>query len=373
MHRFFLLLISIIIFIPSVRARRINVKHFGALGDGKADDTEAIQRAVKSVKDGDVLIFPKGSYNVMPSIGNINLITFEDVNNITVKGRKATIRVLPNGLPAYNVIKIHNCNNVIIKNLTLQGDRLYHDYKSNSGTHEFGYGIYVLGDSKRRPVGLTIENCNLYNMTGDAIVTKNGVSTGTININNCQLHHCRRQGISILDSDRITVDNCSIFKIGTSDGISGTAPMAGIDIEPRSGTMLVNYVKLQNSVISDCDYISIVGDPKYIEVYNSTLEDMSIHKNVACDVIPTGKILNVHFKANSNRKLHYNLNYFELYACSFDITVSYLTEIWTAGMFNCIVDASYPSGVEGYLINCRSAAHCCEFNNLNIVNSNSNP
>lgn len=371
MKKFISIIFLIILFCICANAKRINVKRFGALGNGKVDDTEAIQRAAMSIKNGDVLYFPKGVYNVLPSDKSIDLIKLNNVNNVTIKGRKAVIKVLPNALPSYNVIKIHNCNQVLIKDLILQGDRLLHDYTSRSGTHEFGYGIYVLGDSKNNPVGVTIENCNIYDMTGDAIVTKNGVSTGVINICNCQLHHCRRQGISILDSDQIIVDNCSIFEIGTSDDILGTAPMAGIDIEPRSGTMLVNNVKVQNSSIYECDYISIVGDPKRIEVYNSLLEDMSIHKNVACDIIPTGKISNVHFKSYSNRKLHYNFSYFELSDCIFDIYVSSITEIWAAGLFNCVVNVNYPNNSNEYYLTIRSRAGSCTFNNINIVNSNS--
>jgi len=40
----------------------INVKQFGAKGDGETDDTQAVLTALDSLKDGEVLYFPEGKY-----------------------------------------------------------------------------------------------------------------------------------------------------------------------------------------------------------------------------------------------------------------------------------------------------------------------
>ena len=51
----------------STRGKRVsNVRNFGAAGDGKADDTKAIQHAVTS--GDDVLEFPKGKYRITQTI-----------------------------------------------------------------------------------------------------------------------------------------------------------------------------------------------------------------------------------------------------------------------------------------------------------------
>ena len=44
------------------KAYYLNVKDFGAAGDGKTDDVKAIETACKSASDGGVLYFPKGTY-----------------------------------------------------------------------------------------------------------------------------------------------------------------------------------------------------------------------------------------------------------------------------------------------------------------------
>lgn len=48
----------------------VNVKDFGAKGDGTTDDTQAIQNAIDTMTDGGILFFPQGTYNIL---GDLNL------------------------------------------------------------------------------------------------------------------------------------------------------------------------------------------------------------------------------------------------------------------------------------------------------------
>lgn len=191
-----------------------------------------------------------------------------------------------------------------------------------AGTHEFGYGIYAYGSDaeiadmeiydmtgdgiivKEKPIdGVgTVSNSSgsasivgsgtsfisLFKV-GDAIkigtqtayVTalsdnthlKTTAVTGansnatyqyftksTVRISGCEIHHCRRQGISILDFNSVTIDNCYIHHIGTWDNISGTAPQSGIDCEPASGTKQIRYFELTNSTIENCTGYGLVEE-----------------------------------------------------------------------------------------------------------------
>jgi polygalacturonase len=47
---------------PTKPATFKNVKNFGAKGDGRSDDTAAIQNAINSLNDGEWLVFPAGTY-----------------------------------------------------------------------------------------------------------------------------------------------------------------------------------------------------------------------------------------------------------------------------------------------------------------------
>lgn len=52
---------------PALATNRVvSVKDYGAKGDGRTDDTEAVQRAIDHLASGDVLLFPPGEYGFQP-------------------------------------------------------------------------------------------------------------------------------------------------------------------------------------------------------------------------------------------------------------------------------------------------------------------
>lgn len=112
---------------------------------------------------------------------------------------------------------------------------------SQNYTHEFGHGIELRGSNY-----VEVENVDISNCTGDAIFagwleykpnpadyTQEQMGSN-INIHSCDLHHCRRQGISLTAPNDVYIFNNKIHHIGKADdGVTtdGTAPMFGLDIE----------------------------------------------------------------------------------------------------------------------------------------------
>ena len=132
-----------------------------------------------------------------------------------------------------------------MKNGILIGDRKTHDYSGlrsdgEKSTHEFGVGILITGGHN-----IQIYNNIIYDFTGDCIciMTSQKYNSETnhndrdrnsenIFIENNDLSHSRRQGISICSAERIYVKNNIIHDIGnTEDKIEGIDPRFGIDIE----------------------------------------------------------------------------------------------------------------------------------------------
>ncbi len=251
----------------------INVKNFGAIGDGQTDDTEAIKAAVRYLNEnGGTLYFPVGTYTVSPTDTWDNIIWLNSDKEINIDFFASTIKVNPNSYIAYNVVYVQNCTLATVRNGFLVGDRKEHDYITTTSTHEWGYGIYF----NQTTLGEAF-NMDISDMIGDAIVNK-GVE-GTLKISECNLHHCRRQGISILDSDITNISNTNIHHIGTSDNITGTAPMTGIDIEPASGTEIANKVTINNVNIMDTSSYGIINSSettKELEIFNSDITNINI-------------------------------------------------------------------------------------------------
>lgn len=72
----------------SVEAGRIDVKWFGAKGDGVTNDTQAILKAYAAIREGDTLLFPEGTYR-MDSAPPVEILK----SNVTIEGegRRASI------------------------------------------------------------------------------------------------------------------------------------------------------------------------------------------------------------------------------------------------------------------------------------------
>jgi hypothetical protein len=155
-------------------------------------------------------------------------------SNITLDLTGATLYIEPNAYTEYHMIRLDMVENVTVTGGRLVGDKDEHDYLTNPGTHEFGYGIIIISSKN-----ITIRDMKIEQMTGDAICMGAAISpggpderrmTGNVKILNCDMSYCRRQGISMGHSKNVEIAYNRIYNIG------GTAPGCGIDIEPgRSG------------------------------------------------------------------------------------------------------------------------------------------
>ena len=283
----------------------ITPQMYGAKGDGVTDDTEAIKNAVASLEDFGTLYFPNGHYLVVHEYHSEpdkqanaqSIIQIANKKNITIDLCGSTIELIGkydvNGnitnsdSIGYNIFDIIDCENFVIKNGTLKGDRLSHNYdKYSTKTHEWGYGVLIrsseyyerVNTSNPYDVGIQtdnvcsgyISNLKIYDFIGDGIVTRNGMSQGSINIKDCEIFDCRRQGISVLDSDVVIIDGCYVHDIGIpfmdNNNVSrtGAYPLTGIDIEPNSGTYCVNECIIKNTTIENTGSSSIVTSYKKI-------------------------------------------------------------------------------------------------------------
>lgn len=210
----------------------INTKDKGAKGDGRRDDTAAIQAAIDEVAGtGGTVFVPEGTYMVN-AVGKDRLMLKS--NMILKLSRGATLKAIPNGSRHYSVLSISDASNVTVVGGTLVGDR--HEHAGEKG--EWGMGIRI----DRGASHITIYGVISKNMWGDGFYVDHAKDVRFCSVT---ADNNRRQGLSIIDVDGLVVTD-SVFK-----NTGGTRPGAGIDLEPDKRAQKIMNVQIRNSQFFD--------------------------------------------------------------------------------------------------------------------------
>jgi hypothetical protein len=208
----------------------INIKDYGAVGDGVTDATAAIRTCLNL---GGNIYFPDGTYLVdtqteLAVLSNTKLIFAPN----------AVITMKPTSLGSYSIFALRNITNVSITGGSLIGDRLTH----TGTTGQFGFAITIDNSSN-----ITVDGTKVSNCWGDGIYVGGGTGvngSANVKINYVTSDNNRRQGMSIINVNGIVVSNSSFTNT------NGSSPQSGIDIEPNAGN-LVDNILLQNIYLNN--------------------------------------------------------------------------------------------------------------------------
>ncbi|MEL4106099.1 right-handed parallel beta-helix repeat-containing protein [Oscillospiraceae bacterium WX1] len=206
-------------------ASAADVTNYGAKGSDRIDDTAAIQKALNSSQN---VYVPGGTYYI-----NVD-ISLKLRSNQTLKlADNAILQALPTASANYSVLDISGVTGVTVTGGKIVGDRDTH--RGTSG--EWGMGILIENGANNVAVtNITITNC-----WGDGLYLGGGTAVTNIRLEGVTADNNRRQGLSITNATGVTVTN-STFK-----NTQGTAPEAGIDLEPNEGQVVAN-VTITNTV-----------------------------------------------------------------------------------------------------------------------------
>jgi Pectate lyase superfamily protein len=226
----------------------INVKDYGAVGDGVTDDSDIILQIVDNFNlngSGKTLLFPKGVYKYdkyfpagianidveTPAIGNIR---FKNMNNFKVSGYGAVINFkgdfsrtgTPNKQGYTFGLTFNNCKNYVVEGFELNGNC---DKMTRSNvTDEFGGTGISFADGNEN---FTLQDMYIHHFGMDGITQWGGVVCDkNMLMKNVSLKYNGRQGISIVELQNGTFINCEFSETGQST-YGGFAPGAGVDVE----------------------------------------------------------------------------------------------------------------------------------------------
>ena len=206
----------------------VDVREFGAKGDGVTDDTDALQAAIDA---GSTVVFPSGTYMVRRRSSSFSSLSVPS-DRALLLAPNATIKLLPyNSTHAY-IFDIRS-ENVFISGGTIDGSR-----EDNSATTgEWGMGLHIYNAKN-----VSVENLTTKDNWGDGIYL--GASSSgkneNISIRNVTSTNNRRQGMSVISVSGLLVENSRFMNT------NGTDPQAGIDFEPNHADQSLDNIKLVN-------------------------------------------------------------------------------------------------------------------------------
>jgi len=200
--------------------------------DGSVDYTEYIQKALNENRD---VIFPPFPILVSMQYNQSGLMVSSNSTLVFPKGAKLILKSTSSA--NYQIIKIHNVENVKIYYPVIQGER----YSHLGATGEWGMGISIAGSKNIQIEKPYITDCwgdGIYiaTTTAPVMVSRNVIINGAVLDNN------RRCGIAIISGDSIVFNNT------LSANTNGTAPRCGVDIEPNNNKDTIRRITFNNMI-----------------------------------------------------------------------------------------------------------------------------
>ncbi|WP_291112037.1 right-handed parallel beta-helix repeat-containing protein [Flavobacterium sp. UBA4120] len=186
--------------------------------DGSVDYTAYVQNSLDNHRK---VLFPD-----FPVLINAKGLTISS-NSIIVFNKNSKIKLVPNDKGDYEMLRIHDVENVTLYNANVEGDR----YKHIGTKWEWGMGISIRGSKNVKLFNSVAKYC-----WGDGIylgITEKSSNNVNITITNTLLDDNRRNGMSIITAENLWVNNLVVANS------HGTSPMAGVDIEPDANTDVI--------------------------------------------------------------------------------------------------------------------------------------
>lgn len=247
----------------------ISVKAYGVKGDGKTDDTDALNAAIADITSkGQPVIIPAGTYMIDATKG-----VFPTSGSRIYLTSGATLKAIPNAVKNYGVVRIINATDVAIVGGVISGERNQHTGVGGEG----GHGIIVGVTANNTTSHIIIKGVVMRDGWGDGLY----INRNSSDISACYdtMIHNRRNNASIVGGDHITLSHDNF--------INATAEIlgAGVDIEPNGSK---TYIKgVSDVTVSDSISYGNAGDGLAIYGFFNPVNNITFRNNT---VMNSGKM-----------------------------------------------------------------------------------
>lgn len=311
----FIILICVLFCVATSNSLATSVKDFGAKGDGKADDTDAIIAAIKGARDGQIE-FTRGQYKISRTIE----VDLGESGPLSISGAGGTGSVIMTGKgPAFRFVGSHEGSALpsTFKPIVWQNERMPTIYDLEIiGAHKDADGLEfrntmqptlrgLLIRDVRTGVHLTSRNrnviiadCHIYNASGIGVFLDH-VNIHQFIISNSHISYCKQGGIKVeggnIRNFQITGNdieyNCDPKGVVSAD-IWIDCSKSGSSV--REGTISGNTIQaIYSPNGANIRFIGQEGNPNKIGLWSITgnhisAQDINIHLHQTRGVNITG-------------------------------------------------------------------------------------
>ena len=278
----------------------LNIKDYGAIGDGQTDDTKAIQSVIDRLKNegGGEIFIPEGIYvagglvlysnMTLTGSGSLSILKTRTGDKEEARA-KYLISVNPydGGSPDIK----DNAKNIVIRNLQLRGT------VEKDGFFEHKHLLNL-----NAVTNVIVENVSFVGFRGDGIYLGSGNKANIERHNkNIMIRGClfdgvnndNRNGVSIIDGEQITVEESRFIRV------SNKRMPGAIDVEPNDDFSFAQNLKFTKNIFENCGdggfailyytrALSLKHKPSKIHVANNLIGE-NCSPRVAAIAIVTGQ------------------------------------------------------------------------------------
>lgn len=197
----------------------VNVKDYGAIGDGETDDTAAVQSAIDSLPKGGIVLFPIGTYLITKNV-------FVGQDHMTLTGQGKASKIVYNYEQqekdtAYSASLFFfrgGSSHITVRDLQLKYTGSYYPNVGES------YKGKVSGLCFAASSDVLIHNVEIHGFNANGISVTTGTSSRyakRFKVHQCHLHHNRVSGVLFGNVEYISITDCDLEHNG-SDKDGGT-------------------------------------------------------------------------------------------------------------------------------------------------------